>query len=128
MDAAAEVGIQPEYGNEHADAGRDCRTRRLARSNSQGANRDREILIFPVQLTTNRIGNFTRLILTLVLYVMIIHAYHLRSPAWCKRQTRGGTVEPVSREAKHNFSGANRGQEKNNFPCSADHGQNWLQY
>ena len=41
MDAAAEIGrnpvskhqIQPEYGDEQADAGRDCRTR-LARSNS----------------------------------------------------------------------------------------------
>ena len=42
MDAAAELGrnpvskhqIQPEYGTEQADAGRDCRTH-LARSNSQ---------------------------------------------------------------------------------------------
>ena len=43
MDAAAELGrnpvskhqIQPEYGDEQADAGRDCRTLRLARPNSQ---------------------------------------------------------------------------------------------
>ena len=42
MDAAAELGRnpvskhqnQPEYGDEQADAGRDCRTR-LARPNSQ---------------------------------------------------------------------------------------------
>ena len=42
MDAAAELArnpvskhqIQPEYGDEQADAGRDCRTR-LARPNSQ---------------------------------------------------------------------------------------------
>ena len=42
MDATAELGrnpvskhqIQPEYGDEQADAGRDCRTR-LARPNSQ---------------------------------------------------------------------------------------------
>ena len=42
MDAAAELGrnpvskhqIQPEYGDEQADAGRDCRTC-LARPNSQ---------------------------------------------------------------------------------------------
>ena len=27
-----------------------------------GANTDREIFIFPVQLTTSRIGNFTRLV------------------------------------------------------------------
>ena len=42
MDAAAELGrnpvskhhIQPKYGDEQADSGRDCRTR-LARPNSQ---------------------------------------------------------------------------------------------
>ena len=46
MDAAAEIGrnpvckhqIQPEYGDEPADAGRDCRTR-LARPNSQARTR-----------------------------------------------------------------------------------------
>ena len=32
-----------------------------------GANADREILIFPVQLTTSRIGNLTRLIHALVI-------------------------------------------------------------
>ena len=35
---------------------------------------DRGIFIFPVQLTTSRIGNLTRLIHTL-LYVMTIHTY-----------------------------------------------------
>ena len=52
MDAAAEVGrnpvskhqIQPEYGDEQADAGRDCETK------FSGPNEDSEILIFPVQL------------------------------------------------------------------------------
>ena len=39
-----------------------------------GANGDREILIFPVQLTTNRIGNLIRLIHTLAMSVTI-HAY-----------------------------------------------------
>ena len=46
MDAAAELGwnpvskhhIQPEYGDEEADAGRDCRTR-LARPDSQARTR-----------------------------------------------------------------------------------------
>ena len=46
MDAAAEIGknpvskhqIQPEYGDEQGDAGRDCRTR-LARPNSQARTR-----------------------------------------------------------------------------------------
>ena len=45
-DAAAEIGrnpvnkhqIQPEYGDEQADAGRDCRTH-LARPNSQARTR-----------------------------------------------------------------------------------------
>ena len=35
---------------------------------------DRGILIFAVQLTTSRIGNLTRLIHTLLLYFMTIHA------------------------------------------------------
>ena len=63
--------IQPEYGDDPADAGRDCRTR-LARPNSQAQTGTGEIFIFPVQLTTSRIGNLTRLILTLATYM---HAY-----------------------------------------------------
>ena len=39
-----------------------------------GTYGDRGIFIFPVQLTTSRIGNLTRLIHTL-LYVMTIHTY-----------------------------------------------------
>ena len=39
-----------------------------------GANADREIFIFPVQLTTCRIGNLTRLIHTLAICVTI-HTY-----------------------------------------------------
>ena len=66
MDAAAELGrnsvskhqIQPEYGDEQADAGRDWRTR-LARLNSLARTRTGEYLVFvfPVQLTTSKIGN-----------------------------------------------------------------------
>ena len=37
-----------------------------------GANGGMEIIIFPVQLTTSRIGNLTRLILILLLYVMCL--------------------------------------------------------
>ena len=61
--------IQPEHGDEQADAGRDCRTR-LTRPNSQArTNADREIFIFPVQLiTSRRIGNLTRLTHTLAIY------------------------------------------------------------
>ena len=74
MDAAAELGrnpvskhqIQPEYCDEQADAGRDwpnpSRETKLS-----GANADREILFFPVQLTTSRVGNLTRLSLTLAI-------------------------------------------------------------
>ena len=76
MDAAAEIGrntvsklqIQPEYGDEQADAGRDCRTR-LARPNSRAptGTGDREIFIFPDQRTTSRIDNLTRLMITLAI-------------------------------------------------------------
>ena len=60
MDAAAELGrnpvskhqIQPEYGDEDADAGRNCRTRETKFS---GASTDREIFMFPVQLIAYRI-------------------------------------------------------------------------
>ena len=39
-----------------------------------GVNGDREIFIFPVQLTTSRIGNHTRLVYT-QLKVLTIHTY-----------------------------------------------------
>ena len=72
MDAAAELGrnpvrkhqIQPEYGNERADAGRDCRRNPSRETKFPGTNGDREILVSPVQLTTTKIGNLTCLILT----------------------------------------------------------------
>ena len=78
MDAAAEIGrnpvskhqIQPEYGGEQADAGRDCQTR-LVRPNSQARSGTGKF-IFPVQLTTSRIGsNLTRLIFTVAMCVII---------------------------------------------------------
>ena len=55
---------QPEYGDEQADAGQDCRTR-ASETNFSGANGDCKKMLFPVQLTTSRIGNLTRLIYTL---------------------------------------------------------------
>ena len=81
MDAAAEIGrnpvskhqIQPEYEDDQADAGRDASTR-LARQNSQAHTGTGKYSSFPVQLTTSRIGNLTRLIHTL-LYVMTIRTY-----------------------------------------------------
>ena len=79
MDAAAELErnpvskhqVQPEYGDEQANAGRDCRTCLCRRARFSGANGDREIFIFPVQLTTSRVSNLTRLILTLAMYISI---------------------------------------------------------
>ena len=82
MDAAAELGrnpvsmhqIQPEYGDEQNRG-----TGRLNPSRETkfpGTHGDRGILIFPVQLTTSRIGNLTRLIHTL-LYVMTVHTLTL---------------------------------------------------
>ena len=52
---------------------------------SSGANADREIFIFRVQLTTSRIGNLTRLIHTLAICVTI-HAYI----SGCDENTRDG--------------------------------------
>ena len=96
MDAAAGLGrnpvskhqIQPEYRDEQADAGRDCRNR-LARPKSSGTNADRGKFIFSVQLTTSRIGNLTRSILTVLsLYVMVtIHKADI--------QCIGSWVSPV---------------------------------
>ena len=41
------------------------------------------------------------------------------------RLTRDGTAEPVSRDQ---FFRRERGQGNNNFPCSADHEQDWQPY
>ena len=41
------------------------------------------------------------------------------------RLTRDGTVEPVSRDQILRHA---RGQGNINFPCSADHGQDWQPY
>ena len=72
MDAAAELGrnpisrhhIRPEYGDEQADAGWASGTR-LASLNSKAQKGTGENFVFCFQLTTRRIGKFTRLILSL---------------------------------------------------------------
>ena len=77
-DTAAELGsnpvckhqIQPEFGDEQTDAGRYCRTH-LARPNSLARTRTGSLFIFPVQLTTFRIDNLTRLIHTLAICMTI---------------------------------------------------------
>ena len=86
MDAAAEIRwnpvskhqIQPKCG-EMSRMTRDGTAELVSRYQilRRKLNGDREIFIFPVQLTTNRIGNLTRLIHTL-LYVMTIHTYNSR--------------------------------------------------
>ena len=115
MDAAAESGrnplskhqIQPEYGDEQADAGWDW-LNPSRETKFSGTHGDRGIFIFPVQLTTSRIGNLTRLIHTL-LYVMTIHTYiH--------------TAEPISRDRRK------REQGNIHFSCLADHEQDWQSY
>ena len=59
--------------NEQADAGRGL-LNPSRENNFSGANGDRKIFIFPVHLTTSRIGNLTGSIL-LLLYVMTIDTY-----------------------------------------------------
>ena len=54
--------------------------------------RGRENIIFPVQLTTSRIGNLTRLIHTL-LYVMTLHTYIHTSIATQGHQTKQGQIK-----------------------------------
>ena len=78
MDVADELGrnslskhhIQPEYGDKQADVGRDL-SNPSRKTKFSGANTDKEILTFPVQLTTSRIGSLTRLIHTLAICVTI---------------------------------------------------------
>ena len=79
-----------------------------------GANADREKFIFPVQLTTCRMGNLTRLIHTLASLSMEM-----------SRLTRDGTAEPVSRDQTLKHA---RGQRNIHFPRSADHEQDWQPY
>ena len=94
MDAAAELGknpvrkheVQPKYGDEQADAGRDCRNR-LASTNSQARTGTGKYSFSRVQLTTSRIGNLTRLIHTLATCVCV--TIHL--PYRAKRRRIGAT-------------------------------------
>ena len=58
--------IQPEFGDNQADARRDL-PNPYRENKFSGANGARKTFTFPVQLTTSRIGNLTRLILTLAI-------------------------------------------------------------
>ena len=80
MDAAAEIGrnpvskhhIQLEY--EMSRVTRDGTAETVSRDQIIRRERGQETSIFPLQLTTSRIGNLARLIYTL-LYMMAIHTY-----------------------------------------------------
>ena len=61
-------------GMEMSRLTRDGTAEPVSRDQIPGANADREILIFPVQVTTCRIGNLIRLIHTLAICVTI-HTY-----------------------------------------------------
>ena len=79
MDAAAELGRNPvstifSLSMEMSRLTRDGTAEPVSQTKFSGTHGDRGTFIFPVQLTTSRIGNLTRLIHTL-LYVMTIHTY-----------------------------------------------------
>ena len=67
--------IQPEYGKKAGWCGTG-RPNPSRETKFSGANGDREVFIFPIQLTTSRIGSLNQLIHTL-LHVMAIHTYTL---------------------------------------------------
>ena len=80
MDAAAEIGRNPastrfSLSMEMSRLARDGTAEPISQDQILSANEDREMFIFPVQLTTSKIGNLTRSILTLAtaVYVMTIH-------------------------------------------------------
>ena len=54
------------FSNEQADAGRYCRRGLAIKFSRPRAGLDTEIFVSPVQLTTSRIGNFTRFTHTLL--------------------------------------------------------------
>ena len=74
MDAAAELGRNPvsKHHMEMSRLTRDGTAEPVSRDQILRPARGQGNTIFPVQLTTSRIGNLTRLIHTL-LYVMTIH-------------------------------------------------------
>ena len=88
-----------------------------------GANADRKIFIFPVQLTTCRTGNLTRLIHTLAICVTIhtkpTKPRELEALIPIERRYTSVIIQILRRE---------RGQGNIHFSCSADHVQDWQPY
>ena len=75
MDDAAELGRNPVSKHQIIEMSRLARDGTAEPPSREtkisGTNGDSEIFIFSVQLTTSRIRNLTRLILTLAIYVTI---------------------------------------------------------
>ena len=99
MDAAAEIGRNLVNKNRRFSLSMEMSTLTgdgTGRPNPShetkfsGANADREIFIFSVQLITGRIGNLTRLILTLAICVTIHTHIHTKTREQAGRP--GGSV------------------------------------
>ena len=56
---------------------RDGTAEPVLRTKSSGADMDREMLFFPLQLTTSRIGNLTRLTIHTYIYTYIHTCIHI---------------------------------------------------
>ena len=73
--------FSPSVENEQGDAGRDGRAR-LAKPISQARMGNREMFVFPIQLTTSRIGDHDRLVHNLLkvltIYYILVHTYTRR--------------------------------------------------
>ena len=92
---------------------RDGTAEPVSRDQILRGERDRGILIFPVQLATCRLRSLlARLIHTLAICVTI-------------HMTRDGAAEPVSRDQ---ILRRERGQGNIIFPCSADDEEDWQPY
>ena len=114
-----------------------------------GANANRETFIFPVQLTTSRIGNLTRLIHTLAI-CMCDHTYILHACAPTARRSHLTTIvcvlfrfcffffmfpsfvslgiDVAFSVSRDQILRREREQRNLHFPCSADHEQDWQPY
>ena len=104
MDAVAEIGrnlvskhqIQPEYGDEQADAGRDCRTR-IVRPNSQARTRTGKYKFFLLSRPRAGLATLTRLIHILAICVTTHNIHTCVSGRYAKTYYRVHmcTVLPV---------------------------------
>ena len=146
MDAAAELGrnpvskhqIQPEYGDEQA--GGTGLPNPSRETKFSGANGDREIFIFPVQLTRSRIGNPQPYpVDPYPCYMWWPYNTPPRktgeipwvstefSPSICNEQADAGR-DGRNRLARPNSLARTGTGKMNHFPSSTDHEQDWQPY